>query len=132
MKALIALGLLWGVLGLAGPARAEDPSPTTAASPAVDNPEPPASPLAPPTNLVAADEPNDSGHGVRVSWTLSPDDAALMAYEVWMAPAAEAPPADWTLAGSVPRGTATLSHTNEEPTLEGKPNPQFVPRGTPV
>jgi hypothetical protein len=130
MKALIALGLLWGVLGLAGPARAEDPDP--AASPAAAQPEPPASPLAPPANVSAADEPNDSGHGVRVSWTLSPDDAALLAYEVWMAPAAEAPAADWALAGSVPRGTTTLTHTNEEPTMEGKPNPAFVPRGTPL
>jgi hypothetical protein len=132
MKATIALGLLWGVLGTAGLAWAEDPGVEAAASPAIEEPAPPASPLAPPSNLVAADEPNDNGHGIHTSWTLSADDATLMAYELWMAPAAEAPDSAWALAGSVPRGTSSFSHTNEEPTAEGQPNPIFVPRGSPL
>ncbi|HWN82915.1 MAG TPA: DUF6754 domain-containing protein [Candidatus Udaeobacter sp.] len=126
LRAVIALGLVW-VLG-AGLARAESPETTAPAStPAT---EPLASPLAPPANVAAQDEPDDNGHGYRATWTLSPDDAQLLAYEVWMAPSAESP--SWALAGSAPHGTTTFSHTNEEPTAEGQPNPVFVPIGKPI
>ena len=129
-RAVLALGLVW-ILASAPPAHAEDPPAepgTTSAAPA----EPPASPLAPPGNVAAQDEPDDNGHGYRVTWSLSPDDAALLAYEVWMAASADAPDTSWALAGSAPHGTTNFSHSNEEPTLEGKPNPVFVPLGTPV
>ena len=131
-RAAVALGLVW-ILG-AALSRAESPAPSAPDSAAIQRPaaEPLASSLAPPSNVAAQDEPDDNGHGIRTTWALSPDDAQLLAYEVWMAPSADSPDTSWALAGSAPHGTATFTHTNEEPTLEGKPNPLFVPISKPV
>ena len=133
-RAAVALGLVWMLSATLS--RAESPAPTTSApdSAAIQRPasEPLTSSLAPPSNVAAQDEPDDNGHGIRTTWTLSPDDAQLLAYEVWMAPSADATDAAWALAGSAPHGTTTFTHTNEEPTLEGKPNPVFVPIAKPV
>jgi hypothetical protein len=108
---------------------ADAPADSTSAA---ATPAPAQSSLAPPANFTAGDEPDDSGHGIKTSWALSPDDAQLLAYEIWMAGDANAPDTSWALAGNAPRGTTTFSHTNEEPTVEGKPNPLFVPLGKPV
>jgi hypothetical protein len=36
------------------------------------------------------------------------------------------------MAGTAPRGTPSFSHTEEEPMLEGRPNPRYVPMNEPV
>src|SRR4029453_5212331 len=91
--AAFALGLIW-ISSVAALARAEDPAGTAAtadaaASSAASQPAPAASPLSPPSNVAAKKEPDDNGHGIQATWSLSPDDAQLLAYEVWMAAAAD-------------------------------------------
>ncbi len=93
--------------------------------------EPPAIAFSPPNSLTAADEPDDNGHAIRLRFSPSPDDAQILAYEVWMAQAAAAPDSEWTEVGSVPRGTTTYTHKAEEASLEGRPNPSYVPVGEP-
>jgi hypothetical protein len=38
--------------------------------------------ISPPGAVTAVDRPNDPGHGIQVSWELSPDDVLLTGYEV--------------------------------------------------
>jgi hypothetical protein len=93
--------------------------------------EPPEIAFSPPNSLTATDQPNDNGHGIHLRFSPSADDAEILAYEVWMAPAADAPDMEWTQVGSVPRGTTTYTHEAEEESFEGQPNPKYVPTGEP-
>lgn len=72
---------------------------------AVAAPDPPA----PPMNVVVSDNPNDNGHSLRVSWTLSADDstgrATVIGYRIYRAATADAPDSLWSERGSVARGT---------------------------
>jgi hypothetical protein len=88
--------------------------------------------LAPPTNLAVIDEPNDSGHGLRILWTLSASDDSLLAYEIQRGPDAAAPDSAWIDVGTAPRGTDTYTCSDDKKSLQGKPNPAFVPSGRPV
>jgi hypothetical protein len=91
-----------------------------------------AAPLRPPTGLIAADNPDDNGHGIFLRWSASPDDAELLVYEVWRGPAAGAPDAQWFLVGSEPRGSERHVYFDEDPQQQGETNPAFVPIGEPV
>jgi hypothetical protein len=105
------------------PALAESPTPPAAERPSA---------IPPPSNVSAADQPDDNGHGILVRWTPSPGDADLLAYEIWMAHQPGAPDTSWALAGTAPRGSTSFTHAEEEPMLEGQPNPKFVPINEPV
>ncbi len=133
MRAFRILGLWFGLFALLiapaiQAAETSRPSPADSLSPAA----PPAERWRPPTALSAEDQPNDNGHGIVLDWSLSADDAQLLSYEIWMARSAAAPESAWALAGFALRGSRTYSHQNEEASLKGKPNPIFVPRGTPT
>ncbi len=85
-----------------------------------------------PENLSVADNPNDNGHGLLLGWTLSPDDAELLVYEVWRAPSPGAPESEWFQVGSVPRGSEEFVYFDSDATLQGDPNPAFVAIGEDV
>ena len=65
-----------------------------------------AQPPAPPTNVVAKDAPNDNGHALLVTWTLSPDDGAgknnVASYEILRS---DSPDTGFVVRGMVPAGT---------------------------
>ena len=86
----------------------------------------------PPEGLVAADNPNDNGHGILLRWTPSPDDADLLVYEIWRGPAPDAPDAEWFMVGSAPRGSEEFVYFDVDETLQGEANPAFVPIGKPL
>ncbi len=124
----VGIGLLLPApAGLFAQDQAVEPDPAAAD---ITDPPPPIA-FSPPNSLTARDAPNDNGHGIALRWTLSPDDAELLTYEVWMAPAPDAPDEAWVLVGNAPRGTTTYNHESEEASLEGQPNPTFVPVGEP-
>ena len=112
------------------------PADTAASSPAASDTAaaeaPPAERWRAPQGLTAVDQPNDNGHGIVLRWTLSPDDADLLSYDIEMAGAADAPDTAWTMIASAPRGTTAYAHQDEEASLEGTPNPRFVPTGVAV
>lgn len=110
MRALSAALLLGLLAGVSLPASAQE--------------------LRPPSAVRAADNPDDNGHGILLTWTLSPDDSRLMAYEIQRSADPAAPDADWAIAGTAPRGTASFLQSDENPSLQGNPNPSFVPTGT--
>ncbi len=62
---------------------------------------------APPSNVVGKDAPNDNGHAITVTWTLSPDDGAgknnVLAYEILRS---ENPDTGFVVRGMVPMGTS--------------------------
>ena len=39
--------------------------------------------IAPPSNVTVTDIPGDQGHGMEITWTLSPDDAAISYYNIY-------------------------------------------------
>ncbi len=39
--------------------------------------------IAPPSNVTVADIPSDQGHGMKIAWTLSPDDATISQYNIY-------------------------------------------------
>lgn len=86
----------------------------------------------PPGAFAASDQPNDNGHGISLRWTLSPDDAQLMSYEIQMARSADVPDSAWTTIARAPRGTMKFAHQDEEASLQGAANPAYVPSGTPL
>jgi len=86
----------------------------------------------PPAGFRAADNPNDNGHGILLHWALSPDDAQILVYEIFRASAPDAPDTSWVLAGTPPRGSTSFVYEDEDPNLEGKPNPKFVATGKPA
>jgi len=77
----------------------------------------PAAPPSPPTNVVVKDAPDDAGHAVIVSWTLSADDGAgrrnIITYRILRA---ETPAGPFTERGVVGLGTSLYSDkgTDEE------------------
>ena len=91
-----------------------------------------AAPLRPPTGLLAADNPDDNGHGILLRWSASPDDADLLVYEIWRGPAAAAPDSSWFQVGSEPRGGERFVYFDQDPSFHGEPNSAFVPIGEPV
>ncbi len=94
----------------------------------------------PPSGLTAADNPNDSGHAVRLTWLPSPP--GLRAVEVYRLPwrppeegpplGADAPDSVWTLVATVPAAETTYLDESNKPEISGRSNPGFVPRGRPV
>ncbi len=94
--------------------------------------------LAPPPSLIAADNPNDSGHGVLLTWSASPDSDRVAAYEIYRLPwrpasagapyGANAPDSVWLLAGTVTGDARSYIDQDDEATLGGGINPMFVPR----
>jgi len=91
-----------------------------------------ARPLRPPTGLIAADNPNDNGHGVLLRWSPSPDDAELLVYEIWRGPAAAAADSTWFQVGSGPRGGEQFVYFDQDASFQGEPNRAYVPIGEPV
>ncbi len=108
-----------------GPGAPEPPSPSPA-------PEIPEIRWQPPADFRAADNPNDNGHGILVRWTLSPDDARILVYEIFRAATPDAPDTSWVSVGTPPRGTTSFVYEDEDPNLQGKPNPKFVATGKPA
>jgi len=86
----------------------------------------------PPENVSVTDNPNDNGHGVKLTWSLSPDDAELLVYQIWRGPTADAPDNDWFMVGNAPRGSSEFVYFDSDATLHGEANPEYVPIGTPV
>jgi hypothetical protein len=128
LPSLATLAMAVAALSLAPPPTARAESPADPTPPAAES----LSPIPPPPSVSASDQPDDNGHGILVRWTPSPGDAELLAYEVWIARAPGAPDTSWALAGTAPRGSTSFAHAEEEPMLEGRPNPRFVPRNEPV
>jgi hypothetical protein len=95
-----------------------------------------AEPVAPrwqsPNSLQALDAPNDNGHGILLRWSLSPDDESLLMYRIYRALSPDAPDGEWFEVGFTPRGNDSYTYTDKEETLQGEPNPQFVPSGEPI
>ncbi|MFB3909608.1 MAG: DUF6754 domain-containing protein [Candidatus Eisenbacteria bacterium] len=102
-------------------------SPDSASSPAASAVRP-----QPPGDLRVLDQPNDNGHGVVAQWSLSPDDASLLGYQIYRASSADSPEADWFPVGTAARGTTTYTYHDKEKSFEGKPNRLFVAVGQPV
>ncbi len=108
-----------------------------------DAPGAPAEELwAPPTNLRTADNPNDNGHGIILTWEPSPDADRLLMYDIYRLPYRPdslggplepgAPEADWILAGSVPAADTSFLDQQDKVGSGRSYNPLFVPRGQPV
>jgi len=55
-----------------------------------------------------------------------------MAYQVYRGPNPATPDSAWIRVGTAPRGTDSYTYSDEERNLQGKPNPAYVPTGTPV
>ncbi|NMC43086.1 MAG: fibronectin type III domain-containing protein [candidate division Zixibacteria bacterium] len=95
-------------------------------NPAVD-PVPAASPPAPPTNVVAADSPDDPGRSVTVRWQVSADDGAgmnnVIQYKVFRGEAAGGPFVERGVAPS--RATVYVDKGTEAPN-----DPNFFPNNT--
>jgi hypothetical protein len=85
-----------------------------------------------PSNITATDNPNDDGHGILLKWEPSPDDASILAYEVFRAPSPDAPESEWIKVGSAPRGMNEFEYTDNSETVQGEPNPKFVQTGEQV
>ncbi len=86
----------------------------------------------PPTGITIVDNPNDNGHGVLLSWTLSTDDASLLAYKIYRGPDPAAADSLWFEVGSSPRGSGEWLYFDEDPELQGNPNPGYVAIGETV
>ncbi len=73
----------------------------------------PSEPPAPPSNVRLSDLPNDDGHGIRVTWDLSPDDGAgrssVISYDIYRAEAPNAPDSLWKKAGTVVLGVKSYA-----------------------
>jgi hypothetical protein len=123
-------GLFWILLilcaGFTGPARGQG-----------------ASDLAPPTDLVAADIPNDKGHGVQLTWEPSADASRVQFYEIYRLPYRspdEGPPLrpeetvddDWMRVGAVAGGVTAYAQTEGNTTIGAENNPLYVPRDAPT
>ena len=85
--------------------------------------------IAPVSNLRVSDLPNDAGHGLLVEWTLSPDDARILAYDVYRLPNPNAPDTSWFQVGTVAHGISSMEYSVDEPDLGGKPNPSYLEPG---
>jgi len=98
---MLALGFLLG--GSRAEAQTSPPADTAAAADSVAKPN-----IAPATDLRVADEPNDNGHSLQLSWVPSEDDhvgGKVLSYEVYRSDSPEGP---WKLRGTAPaRGPAT-------------------------
>jgi hypothetical protein len=121
--ARVAAGLLLLLLLLGSAIQAPAQEPTDA---------PTGLAVQPPTGLTAGDSPNDNGHGILLRWVLSVDDARILGYEASRSDRADAPDTAWTPAGIAPRGSTSLTVHDEEPSLQGRPNPGFIPTRVPV
>ncbi|KPK75007.1 MAG: hypothetical protein AMJ89_05025, partial [candidate division Zixibacteria bacterium SM23_73] len=69
-----------------------------------------AQPPAPPTNVVAKDAPNDNGHALLVTWTLSADDGVgrnnVVSYQILRS---DSPEGEFEVRGLVPAGENIFS-----------------------
>jgi hypothetical protein len=98
MAAVAFLPLLLLFLGVSAPGAQQE---QTAAAPE----DTLASAPAPPTNVKAYDTPNDNGHSITVTWTLSADDGAgrknVVSYEVLRS---DSPDGEFEVRGMTPAG----------------------------
>ncbi len=85
-----------------------------------------------PANVRARDLPNDAGHGILVTWDLSPDDSRILAYDIYRVPEPGSPPEDWVPVGTVPRGIGRYDYVAEEPIIGRAPNPAYIPMGASI
>jgi hypothetical protein len=80
----------------------------------------------PPTNIVAKDAPNDNGHALVVTWTLSPDDGAgknnVLSYEILRS---DNPDTGFVVRGMVPMGTSQY----EDKGVREKEDKNYLPTG---
>lgn len=130
---VLALATAGGRLALA-----ED-SATATSEARVDTTQTGAAPVAPPPirfatpgSVTAVDEPNDNGHALRVTWSLSADDALITTYDVYRVPSTGADPSSYVKVGSVPRGTTTFTYLADAESQEGAANPAFLATGAPA
>ena len=93
---------------------------------------PAAGALRAPTGVSITDNPNDNGHGVLLRWTPSPDEQALLSYDVYRAADAAAPDSAWFSVGTAPRGTSEWLYFDPDPAMQGQPNPGYVAIGETV
>ncbi|MCK4303469.1 MAG: hypothetical protein KAY24_04460 [Candidatus Eisenbacteria sp.] len=94
--------------------------------------------LPPPSALTATDNPNDSGHGILLTWEPSPHFDRVLTYEIfrlpWSPPSegppltADVPESCWIQVGQVPGTETDYVDADDEPTLGQRVNPNFVPR----
>jgi hypothetical protein len=70
----------------------------------------------PPTDVTVADNPNDAGEAVLVTWMPSPDDIGkegkVRAYKIFRALAADGTPGEFTEVGDGPAGKTAYSYTD--------------------
>jgi hypothetical protein len=85
-----------------------------------------APPPAPPTDVRAADTPNDNGHSITVTWTLSPDDGAglgnVVSYEVFRS---DSPDGEFEVRGLAPAGEGSF----EDKGAKEKGDANYLPSG---
>jgi hypothetical protein len=86
-----------------------------------------APPLAPPTEVKALDTPNDNGHSITVTWTLSADDGAgrnnVVSYEVLRS---DSPEGEFEVRGLAPAGEGTF----EDKGAKEKEDANYLPPHT--
>ncbi len=90
---------------------------------------------APPSNLRAEDNPNDSGHGILLKWNPPAGVPRVLAYEIYRLPwRPEGQPTEteWFQVATVPGNETRYVDQNDEKEMGGRPNPGYVPRGEPV
>lgn len=86
---------------------------------------------APPTNVVVADKPNDAGHALMVTWSLSKDDGAglnnVFIYDILRS---NNPDSGFISRNVVPKGLKEYVDSDDnEPTAQ-EPNPNYMPAGS--
>lgn len=108
-RSLLILFLL--MLIVAPPLLAQDDTALTQSTETAAIPLP--VPPAPPSNVQALDNPNDNGHSMKVSWSLSPDDGGglgnVVAYKIYRAYAPDAPDAEWKERGVALKGATSYT-----------------------
>ncbi|MBU1701507.1 MAG: hypothetical protein KJ927_19080 [Candidatus Eisenbacteria bacterium] len=85
-----------------------------------------------PVSVTAEDNPNDNGHGILIKLVPPTDDESIIAYEIERGLAPGAPDDQWFQVGTVPRGMTEYVYTDEDPSLQGEPNPAYVASGDPI
>ena len=112
MRKLIPALLAMVLILLPPPLAAQDDTPVPGDTMAVvASPVPPA----PPGDVRAEDAPNDDGHAINVTWSLSPDDGVgrnnVISYKIFRAESPDA--ADWEERGMVANGTGEYPDKGE-------------------
>ncbi len=90
----------------------------------------PSEPPAPPSNVRVSDLANDDGHGIRVTWDLSPDDGAgrssVISYDIYRTLNPNDPDSLWKKVGTVVLGVRTYADRGEREPGSGS----YLPKHT--